>query len=108
MARQVITRLIDDLDGGEAQETVLFGIDGVFYEIDLSSVNAKRLRDSLSPFVEHARKAGTGRVRRRLGRFTSSRERSADIRAWAKAQGITVNARRRIPANVIERYEQAH
>jgi Lsr2 len=106
MAEQIIKRLIDDLDGGEAEETVPFSVDGVSYEIDLSGSNAKKLRDSLSPYVEHARRAGAGR--RRRSRAASSRERSADIRAWAKARGKKVNERGRIPANIVEEYERAH
>jgi hypothetical protein len=110
MAEQIIKRLIDDIDGGEAEETVQFSLDGVPYEIDLSSANAKKVRDSLAPFVEHARKAGGGAAggRRRRSRAASSRERSADIRAWAKARGINVNERGRIPATVVEEYERAH
>jgi hypothetical protein len=110
MAEQIIKRLIDDLDGGEAEETVQFSLDGVPYEIDLSSANAKKVRDSLAPFVEHARRAGSGGAggRRRRSRAASSRERSADIRAWAKARGIKVNERGRIPATVVEEYERAH
>jgi Lsr2 len=110
MAEQIIKRLIDDIDGGEAEETVQFSLDGVPYEIDLSSANAKKVRDSLAPFVEHARKAGSvaGGGRRRRSRAASSRERSADIRAWAKARGIKVNERGRIPATVVEEYERAH
>jgi hypothetical protein len=106
MAEQIIKRLIDDLDGGEAKETVPFSVDGVSYEIDLSGTNAKKLRDSLTPFVQHARKAGAGRHRR--SRAASSRERSADIRAWAKARGKKVNERGRIPADIVEEYERAH
>lgn len=106
MAKQVIERLVDDIDGGEADETVPFSVDGVSYEIDLSSDNAKKLRDSLAPFVERARKAGVGR--RRRTRAASSRERSADIRAWARDRGIKVNERGRIPATVVEEYEKAH
>jgi hypothetical protein len=110
MAEQIIKRLIDDLDGGEAEETVQFSLDGVPYEIDLSAANAKKVRDSLAPFVEHARKAGGAAAggRRRRSRAASSRERSADIRAWAKARGIKVNERGRIPATVVEEYERAH
>jgi hypothetical protein len=110
MAEQIIKRLIDDIDGGEAEETVQFSLDGVPYEIDLSSANAKKVRDSLAPYVEHARKAGSGGAggRRRRSRAASSRERSADIRAWAKARGIKVNERGRIPATVVEEYERAH
>ena len=105
MARKVQVLLVDDLDGGAADETASFALDGASYEIDLSSDNAKKLRDSLSPFVEHARRAGVGR--RRRSRAASSRERSADIRAWAKARGIKVNERGRIPASVVEQYEAA-
>lgn len=107
MAKQIIERLVDDIDGGEADETVPFSLDGVSYEIDLSGPNAKKLRDSLRPYLDGARKAGAGR-RRRGARAASSRERSADIRAWAKARGIKVNERGRIPANVVQQYEEAH
>jgi Lsr2 len=107
MAQKVQVLLVDDLDGGEADETVAFSVDGASYEIDLSSANAKKLRDSLQPFVEKSRKAGTT-SRRRRQRGASSRERSAEIRAWAKDHGIKVNERGRIPANVIEKYEAAH
>jgi Lsr2 len=106
MAEQIIKRLVDDLDGGEAEETVPFSVDGVSYEIDLSDSNAQKLRDSLSPFVEHARRASAGK--RRRTRVASSRERSADIRAWAKAHGKNVSARGRIPANIVEEYERGH
>lgn len=106
MAEQIIKCLIDDLDGSEAEETVSFAIDGVTYEIDLSAENAGILRDRLSPFVEGARRAGGG-VRRRRRHAASSRERSADIRAWAKAHGIQISERGRIPATVVEQYERA-
>jgi Lsr2 len=106
MAEQVIKRLIDDLDGSEAEEIISFAIDGVTYEIDLSAENAQILRDRLSPFVERARRAGG--VRRRRSRAASSRQRSADIRVWAKARGIQVSERGRIPATVVEQYERGH
>lgn len=109
MAQKVQVLLVDDLDGGEADETVSFSLDGATYEIDLSSDNAKKLRDSLQPFVAHSRKAGSGaNTRRRRSRGASSRERSADIRAWAKENNIKVNERGRIPAAVVEKYEAAH
>lgn len=106
MAEQIVKRLVDDLDGGEAVETVPFSVDGVSYEIDLSGTNAAKLRESLSPFVQHARRASLGK--RRRSRVASSRERSADIRAWAKAHGKNVSERGRIPANIVEEYERAH
>ena len=50
-------RLIDDLDGDTADETVEFGIDGKNYEIDLSKSNAEKLRDALASYVAAARRA---------------------------------------------------
>jgi hypothetical protein len=106
MAQKVTVALEDDLDGGPADETVRFGLGGTDYQIDLSNKNAKAFRRQLAPFIEHARKAGRGQ-RRRPGRTASSRERSADIRAWAKDRGIIVSDRGRIPASVAEQYDAA-
>jgi hypothetical protein len=106
MAQKVTVVLEDDLDGGPADETVRFVVDGAAYEIDLSVKNATALRRTLAPYIDHARRAGRGE-RRRPGRTAASRDRSASIRAWAKAQGITVSARGRIAASVIERYQAA-
>jgi hypothetical protein len=106
MAQKVTVALEDDLDGGPADETVRFAIGGAHYEIDLSTSNAAAFRRQLAPFIEHARKTGRG-PRRRTGRPASSRERSGDIRAWAKQAGIAVSERGRIPASVIDQYEAA-
>jgi len=106
MAQRVSVELEDDLDGGPADETVRFGLDGTEYEIDLRKTNASKFRRQIAPYIEHARKAGRGQ-RRRTARTPSSRERSGDIRAWAKDQGIAVSERGRIPASVVERYEAA-
>jgi hypothetical protein len=100
MAQKITVALEDDLDGGPADEGY------AEYEIDLSKKNAVAFRRKLAPFIEHARKAGRG-GRRRAPRTASSRERSESIRAWAKGQGITVSARGRIPASVVEQYEAA-
>jgi len=106
MAQRVTVELEDDLDGGPADETLRFGLDGKEYEIDLRKTNASKFRRQIAPYLDHARKAGRGQ-RRRPARTTSGRERSGDIRAWAKGQGISVSERGRIPASVVERYEAA-
>ena len=107
MATKIAVALEDDLDGGPADETLRFGVGGAEYEIDLSKKNAKALRTGLAPFVEHARRAGRG-SRRRAARPSSARERSGDIRAWARDNGIAVSDRGRISASVAEQYEAAH
>lgn len=109
MAQRTVVELLDDIDGMPADETVAFAIDGVSYEIDLSEQNANRLRTSIAPYLEKARKAGAARPARKgkgsAPRTANSRERSAEIRAWAKQHGIPVNERGRIPANVLSAYE---
>ena len=90
MATRIAVALQDDLDGGPADETLRFAIGGAEYEIDLSKKNAKTFRKSVAPFTDRARKTRPG-PRRRAARPSSTRERSGDIRAWAKAQGITVS-----------------
>ncbi len=106
MAQRVTVALEDDLDGGPAAETVRFAFDGAAYEIDLSKKNAAAFRKQLAPYLEHARKAG--RVQsRRSARGAASRQRSGDIRAWAKERGLAVSERGRIPVSVLEHHHAA-
>lgn len=110
VAQQVKVILVDDIDGGQAEETVKFAIDGASYEIDLNEANAEKLRDALAPFVGAARKASRsngGRGSRRGG-SGERRGRAADIREWARTKSIEVSERGRIPARVVEMYEAAH
>ena len=55
MATKVTVTLEDDLNGGPADETLWFGLDGTEYEIDLNKKNARAYRKHLAPFIEHAR-----------------------------------------------------
>ncbi len=106
MAQKVTVALEDDLDGGRAEETVRFGFGGADYEIDLSKKNAAAFRKQIAPYIEHARKAGRAQSRR-PGRTAASRQRSGDIRAWAKDHGMAVSERGRIPADVLAQYQAA-
>src|SRR5260370_36495040 len=109
MAQKVQVLLVDDLDGGEAVETVSFSLDGTAYEIDLSIDNAGKLRKDFAQYVDHARKGGGGGGgRRRRARTRPGRERSAEIRAWARQRGDKVRERGRIPAQIIAGYEASH
>jgi len=106
MAQQVTIALEDDIEGGPADQTVRFGLGGMHYEIDLNSRNAAAFREEVAPFIEHARNAGRGLARRPV-RTAASRQRSGDIRAWARNHGITLSERGRIPASVVEQYQAA-
>jgi len=109
MAQRVNIILVDDVDGGDADETVTFGLDGSTYEIDLSSQNAAKLRDAVAPYVGHARKVG-GR-RSSGGRRTAAsgnRPSAREIREWARANGWNLSDRGRVAAEVRQAYEAAH
>ncbi|WP_062077856.1 histone-like nucleoid-structuring protein Lsr2 [Demequina globuliformis] len=103
MAQKVQVVLVDDIDGGDASQTVSFAIDGTSYEIDLNDAHAAELRDALQPWIAVARKTSTRRAASR-GR----REDTGKIRAWAKANGFDVSERGRISAQVREAYAKAH
>jgi hypothetical protein len=107
MAQRVQIILEDDFDGGKADETVAFSLDGAEYEIDLSAGNAKNLRDALAPWLAHARKTG-GRRKRGQRQASAPSSSSSDIRAWAISNGFDVSSRGRVSADVREAYEKAH
>ena len=114
MAQRVQVVLTDDVDGGVADETVSFGLDGSGYEIDLSSGNAEKLRNAFAPFVGAARRSGRPAAgRSRSGSGTSqpaARRDSGDkaaIREWAKANGHAVSERGRISGQVRDAYAAA-
>ncbi|WP_067715356.1 histone-like nucleoid-structuring protein Lsr2 [Nocardia yamanashiensis] len=114
MAKKVTVTLVDDYDGeSKADETVFFSIDGNEYEIDLSNKNAGKLRESLEPWTEKARKVGRS-TKRKAGviaggrtRPAVDREESTAIREWARAQGHQVSSRGRIPAEIVDAYQRA-
>ena len=122
MAQKVQVILVDDVDGGEASETVSFSLDGVSYEIDVSESNAAALRDALAPWVGHARRvggrsggSGGGRARSGgSGGSGSGRSRGnskhdlSDVRSWARDNGFQVSDRGRVSSEVIAAYEKAH
>ncbi|ARH92537.1 MULTISPECIES: histone-like nucleoid-structuring protein Lsr2 [Streptomyces] len=111
MAQKVQVLLVDDLDGGEAEETVTFALDGKSYEIDLSDTNAQKLRESLSEFVKAGRRTGGrsgGRGKARAAAASGGSQDTAKIRAWAKENGYNVNDRGRVPADIREAFEKAN
>jgi hypothetical protein len=104
MAQKVSIILVDDIDGGDADETVTFSLDGTSYEIDLTAANAAKLREAIAPYVGHARKL-TGRkpaARKAAGASTK------DVREWARVNGWpSLGDRGRVPADVQQAYDSA-
>lgn len=106
MAQKIQTLFVDDIDGGEAEGTIRFGLDGVGYEIDLSVTHSEELHKALAPYIAHARKTG-GTRRATRGRRDGSAIDTHKVREWARSQGIDIKERGRVPADIVEKYRQA-
>jgi hypothetical protein len=112
VAKETITKLIDDLDGGEAHETVKFALDGHSYEIDLSTKNATKLRNALTMYVDNGTRvsgrmgSAVGRAGRVRGGAVAEREQNKAIRAWAVRKGLDVAPRGRIKQDVVDQYHR--
>ncbi|MEG9246568.1 Lsr2 family protein [Arthrobacter sp. Soc17.1.1.1] len=112
MAQKVKIILIDDIDGGEADETVRFGLDGVQYEIDLSEAHAAELRAALGDYVGAARRSNSSKQRSSgsaaSGAPSPSRnQEAAQIREWARENGYDVSSRGRVNSEIVEAYRAA-
>ena len=112
MAREAIEKLIDDLDGSEAVETITFGLDGASYEIDLNKKNAAALRKALGP--SWRRPAAARERRPRLAAGGRGQEQAGargydivQLREWAGTNGVQLPARGRIPQATVEQYKAA-
>ena len=107
MAQRTITQLIDDIDGGEAVETIGFAVDGRSYEIDLNTENAALLREDFARWVANARRTTT--TRRKSSATSAQRKRElVAIREWGRANGWEVSDRGRVPADLLEAYANRH
>ena len=109
MAQKIQTLLIDDLDGSAAEGTVRFGLDGAEYEIDLSAGHTRQLRDALARYVDAARRvSGSARTPARGSRRgPSGGVNTTEVREWARAQGIEVKDRGRVPADLVAKFRAA-
>ena len=95
MAQQIKTILIDDIDGGDADETINFAIDGRSYIIDLNEKNAEEFRKAFEKYTAAARRASAGSYQPRRQRTSRSAERPG-IRQWARENGYDISGRGQI------------
>ena len=108
MSKRVSVIITDDLDGSQNAETVLFGFDGVTYEVNLGKKNRARLEKALAPFIEAGRRVPRGGRRRAASRPGGSSAGRADVRAWASTAGLKVSERGRMSSDIMRQYEAAH
>jgi hypothetical protein len=109
VAQKIQTLFIDDLDGSAAEGTVRFGLDGAEYEIDLNAGHAQELRDALARYLSAARRVGgvARRPARGARRGSANGLNTTEVREWAKAQGIEVKDRGRVPAELVVKFKAA-
>ena len=101
--------LVEDMEGGEADECVSFSLDGVSYEIDLSGANAKKIGNDLGTWVGHARRSGGRKSSRKAGGSAGARRGDLSaVRQWARKNGHQVIDRGRISAGILAAYGKAH
>lgn len=103
--RKTVVVLEDDIDGSEATETLSFGLDGVEYEIDLNQGHADELRETRRRYTNAPRKISGGRGRVVNRKSSNTGPDAKAIRKWALDQGLQVNTRGRIQADIVEKYE---
>lgn len=110
MAQKIQTLFIDDLDGSEAEGAVRFALDGVHYEIDLNAVHAKELRATLARYTDASRKAGgtSRRPAKNPGQAAAKGLNATEVRDWARANGLDIKDRGRVPADLIAKYRAAN
>jgi hypothetical protein len=63
----MVVRMIDEIDGSQADETIYFKLDGAEFELKLSKDHAEELRRTLEPYIKAGRKTGSKRNGHRRG-----------------------------------------
>jgi Lsr2 len=107
MAQRIQTLFIDDLDGGAADGTVRFSLDGAEYEIDLSGEHSDELRSALGKYIQHSRKVGGAARRSPRGRGGAPAVDTVKVREWARENGFEIKDRGRVPADLVAKYQAA-
>lgn len=118
MGQRTQVLLTCDVHDGDAEavDTVVFTVEGKAFECELCEAHLAEFRESMEIWSSHSRPAGrAGSSGGRAAKSTrGARPRSSDspstaeVREWARSQGIPVNTRGRVPADLHAAYEAAH
>jgi len=103
-----ITKIVDDIDGSDATDTLEFSWGADNYTIDLNDKNADEFREIMALYISHATKRAAEPFAPRSGGNTTparSKVENDKIRAWAGLHGHKVSPVGRIPESVISAYE---
>ncbi|ATN91072.1 DNA bridging protein [Mycobacterium phage Murica] len=109
MATEIIHRLIDDLDGSEAEKTHFIRLNDDVVEIDLSTENGKELAELLAPYFDKGRRPKRAGIPKPAPKAPKrDPEQLQAMRDWANNNGWNVSPKGRIPIEVEEAYTEAH
>ncbi|QNE18117.1 Lsr2 family protein [Kribbella qitaiheensis] len=101
--------LESDISGELGAVTFTFGVEGTWYEIDLTDDEKKQLETQLRSYVERGRE--TAERKRTLAKplvpETTVEER-AQVREWGRKNGFQFAAAGRIPKDLQTAYDKAH
>lgn len=92
MATMHYTKVLDDIDGTEAENTIQFSINSQKYAIDLSAANARKFEELLAPYVKAARPQGKVAPAKRATKSHQTPAvkiddaQAAHVREWARGK----------------------
>lgn len=114
MATHVVETTIDDLDESVTEDviTCFVALGESAVEIDLGPDNREELENFLAKYFEAGRsvkpdEAGRGQ-HAEPARKVADRDRTHEIRSWAKEKGFDVSERGRISKKIVAAFEAAH
>lgn len=99
-----ITKLVDDIDGSDATDTLEFSWGGDNYTIDLCDENADKFREIMALYVGSATKVRHD-ILPAAKRAVRTKKELDEIRAWARERGLQVAPTGRIREDVLTAYE---
>ena len=101
------TVLVDDMDGGEADVTIAFALNGEGYSMDLSNKNAEAFYAALKPWLSVATR-NKAVQETTVRNYLAGVEQRAAIREWAIGKGMEISPRGRIPQEIADEYNKTH
>lgn len=100
------TVLVDDMDGGTADVTIAFALNGEGYSMDLSNKNAEAFYAALNPWLHIATRIKLAKEATVQSYLVGVEQRAA-IRQWAIEKGMDISPRGRIPQEITDEYNKA-
>lgn len=117
MALHTQVLLTCDVHDGDAEavETVAFTVEGQSFECDLCEDHLAEFRETIEIWSSHARPVSQRRKSQRAARGGASTRdgngngpTTAEVREWARSQGMPIGDRGRLPAELRAAYVAAH